>query len=116
MQTSQAVHNVNANLPDASAPRPKKLGVFDAIEKIVAKDGLAGFWRGIRPALVLVINPVIQYTVFEQLKNALIQSRLARLPAGRRGVGLAVLNDWDFFMLGAFSKLGMYSSRFSTPS
>lgn len=81
--------------------------MFKAIEKIVSKDGLAGFWRGIGPALVLVINPVIQYTVFEQLKNALIKSRMARLPPkSQRGSGLAMLNDWDFFLLGAISKLG----------
>lgn len=73
----------------------------------MAKDGLAGFWRGIRPALVLVINPVIQYTVFEQLKNALIAARAAKLPRGKRGPTSALLTDWDFFILGAFSKLGM---------
>ncbi|KAI9574475.1 peroxisomal membrane protein PMP47B [Boletus coccyginus] len=105
VQTSQVVHCPNANPADTSASRPKKLGVFDAIEKILSKDGPAGFWRGIRPALVLVINPIIQYTVFEQLKNALIKSRMAKLPAGRRGSALAVLTDWDFFVLGALSKL-----------
>ncbi|KAN0097255.1 Mitochondrial carrier domain containing protein [Tylopilus felleus] len=105
VQTSQVVHSANANLPDAFASRPKKLGVFEAIEKILSKDGPAGFWRGIRPALALVINPVIQYTVFEQLKNALIASRMARLPKGQRGTALSMLTDWDFFILGAFSKL-----------
>lgn len=84
----------------------KKLGIVETIEKIVAKDGVAGFWRGIGPALVLVINPVIQYTVFEQLKNALIKNRLAKFPTSQRGAALATLNDWDFFLLGAFSKLG----------
>jgi len=108
VQTSQAVHCANNNLVDTSASRHKKLGLLEAIEKILSKDGPTGFWRGIRPALVLVINPVIQYTVFEQLKNALIKSRMAKLPAGRRGSALAVLTDWDFFVLGAFSKLGMW--------
>ncbi|KAH0840121.1 peroxisomal membrane protein PMP47B [Lanmaoa asiatica] len=114
VQTTQAVHSANANPPtnnETSATKPKKLGIFEAIEKIVAKDGPAGFWRGIGPALVLVINPVIQYTVFEQLKNALIKSRMARLPTSRRGPALAMLNDWDFFLLGAFSKLGMCQRR-----
>ncbi|KAG8218847.1 peroxisomal membrane protein PMP47B [Butyriboletus roseoflavus] len=104
VQTSQAVHTADAN-PLDTVSKPKKLGIVEAITKIVAKDGPAGFWRGIGPALVLVINPVIQYTVFEQLKNALIQSRLARLPTSQRGAALATLNDWDFFLLGAFSKL-----------
>lgn len=111
VQTSQAVHvaNDDAGSPDTASPKqPKKLSISEAIEKIVSKDGLAGFWRGIGPALVLVVNPVIQYTVFEQLKNALIKSRMARLPptSSQRGSALAMLNDWDFFFLGAFSKLG----------
>jgi len=46
-----------------------------------ATDGLLGFIRGIGPALVLVINPVIQYTVFEQLKNALVKRRTTALRA-----------------------------------
>ena len=64
----------------------------------------SGFWRGLGPALVLVINPIIQYTVFEQLKNILVQIRAAKLRS--RGTVVASLSDWDFFLLGAFSKLG----------
>ncbi|KAF8450301.1 mitochondrial carrier domain-containing protein [Boletus edulis BED1] len=105
VQTLQAVHSTNANASDSSASRPQKLGIFEAIEKILSKDGPAGFWRGIGPALALVINPVIQYTVFEQLKNLLTERRMARLPKGRQGSALAMLTDWDFFVLGAFSKL-----------
>ncbi|KAF8558776.1 mitochondrial carrier, partial [Imleria badia] len=104
VQTSQAVHTTNA-LPDPSGSGTKKLGLFEAIDKILSKDGPAGFWRGIRPALVLVINPVIQYTVFEQLKNALVESRMAKLPKGQQVPASAMLTDWDFFLLGAFSKL-----------
>ncbi len=45
------------------------------------------------PALVLVINPILQYTIFEQLKDALEKRR-----------GRAVL-PWDAFILGAIGKL-----------
>lgn len=107
MQTSQAVHSTNTSQHGA---KPKKLGIFEAIENIVSKNGLAGFWRGIGPALVLVINPVIQYTVFEQLKNVLVESRMKRLPTSQRGRASAVLNEWDFFVLGAASKLGTCSA------
>jgi adenine nucleotide transporter 17 len=55
---------------------------------------------------VLVINPIIQYTVFEQLKNALVKSRTAKMRANGQGSAVAVLGDWDFFLLGALSKLG----------
>lgn len=86
--------------------------------------GLRGFFRGIGPALgepvsfsflygtlsrtlhrtVLVINPVIQYSVFEQLKNILASRRKLRRKGG--------LTDWDFFVLGAISKLGNSSKKF----
>ena len=63
-------------------------------------------WRGIGPALMLVINPVIQYTVFEQLKNILIARRTRQRRALKgASAAAAVLTDWDFFLLGALSKL-----------
>ena len=63
-------------------------------------------WRGIGPALMLVINPVIQYTVFEQLKNILIARRTRQRRALKgASAAVAVLTDWDFFLLGALSKL-----------
>jgi solute carrier family 25 (peroxisomal adenine nucleotide transporter), member 17 len=91
----------------ASSGSPsKKLSMLDAVKLIVAKDGIEGLWRGIGPALVLVINPVLQYTVFEQLKNLLIGRRTAKLRAAGAVAAVAVLSDWDFFFLGAISKLG----------
>jgi adenine nucleotide transporter 17 len=84
----------------------KKLGFFETIQNILAKDGVGAFWRGLGPALVLVINPVIQYTVFEQLKNFLVQRRTSKLRAGGIAAAVAVLSDWDYFFLGALSKLG----------
>jgi solute carrier family 25 (peroxisomal adenine nucleotide transporter), member 17 len=64
------------------------------------------FWRGLGPALILVINPVIQYTVFEQLKNLLIANRTNKMRAAGVATAAAILSDWDFFFLGALSKLG----------
>ena len=37
-----------------------KLSAMDAVRAIVKKDGPTGLWRGIGPALILVINPIIQ--------------------------------------------------------
>lgn len=76
------------------------------VHDILSKNGVAGFWRGIGPALVLVINPVIQYTIFEQLKNLLVKRRTAKLRAHGLSKAVAVLSDWDYFFLGALSKLG----------
>ena len=89
-----------------SAPQPaRKLSILQTIQHIIATDGLLGFMRGVGPALVLVINPMIQYTVFEQLKNILVTRRTAVLrTAGGAATATAVLTDLDFFLLGALSK------------
>lgn len=71
----------------------------------------SAFWRGIGPALILVMNPIIQYTAFEQLKNFLIKRRTSKLrAAGGKGIAAVALSDWDFFLLGALSKLGQFST------
>ncbi|KAG0258178.1 hypothetical protein BG011_003443 [Mortierella polycephala] len=57
--------------------------------------GLAPFFQGIMPALILVANPIIQYTVFEKLKNRIAKTRN--------------LTGFDFFLLGAVSKLAATS-------
>ncbi|TDL29199.1 mitochondrial carrier [Rickenella mellea] len=90
----------------------KKLGFIETIQHILRKDGLGAFWRGLGPALVLVINPVLQYTVFEQLKNFLITRRTAKLRAGGAKTAIAALTDVDFFFLGALSKLVATSSTY----
>ncbi|RXW25254.1 hypothetical protein EST38_g600 [Candolleomyces aberdarensis] len=105
VQTSQAVRTLSSD----SSVRVKKLGFFESAKNIIAKDGVGAFWRGIGPALVLVINPIIQYTVFEQLKNFLIARRTARLRASGSKATNVVLSDWDFFLLGALSKLAATS-------
>ncbi len=114
VQTTQAVHTMKQPASDPTRPAVKKLGITETIQHILRKDGISAFWRGIGPALVLVLNPVLQYTVFEQLKNMLITRRTARLKAAGAVVTAAVLlSDIDYFFLGALSKLGMY---FSTTS
>ncbi|KAH9055332.1 mitochondrial carrier [Lactarius vividus] len=100
IQTAQAIRGMDAGSAEAVAPPPqKRLGIFETAARLLQTGGLAVFFRGLGPALVLVANPVLQYTVFEQLKNALVRRRRE---AGRVG---ALLTDWDFFMLGAISKL-----------
>ncbi|CAG8530565.1 8145_t:CDS:10 [Ambispora leptoticha] len=69
----------------------KRLGTLATILKIIKDDGPSAFWAGVMPAFILVANPIIQYTVFEQLK--------ARLQKAKK------LGNLDFFLLGALSKL-----------
>lgn len=54
---------------------------------------MRAFFAGVIPALVLVVNPILQYTIFEQLKNLLERRR-------KRSV-----TPQDAFVLGALGKL-----------
>lgn len=47
---------------------------FKTIFHIIETDGVGTLFAGVFPALVLVINPIIQYTIFEQIKNIIIAS------------------------------------------
>lgn len=56
-----------AALPGARKPRaPSTIGTLMALLK---NEGPLALFSGVLPALVLVINPILQYTLFEQLKN-----------------------------------------------
>ncbi len=79
---------------------------FDFARSFVSYPPCRAFWRGIGPALILVTNPVIQYTVFEQLKNLIVVSRTRKLRLAGAVGAIATLSDWDFFFLGALAKLG----------
>ncbi|KAL7421549.1 hypothetical protein Q5752_003318 [Cryptotrichosporon argae] len=87
--------------------RRAKPSAVESARAIVKADGVKGLWRGIGPALVLVINPVIQYTTYERLVSLLLTYRLSRAtaPSKTAKVGRAALSDWDVFVLGAASKL-----------
>lgn len=61
--------------------------------ELYKQEGVASLFKGVIPALVLVINPIIQYTVFEQLKNLILRTR----KGGFKPV--------HAFLIGALSKL-----------
>ncbi|KAL1928953.1 hypothetical protein VTP01DRAFT_2012 [Rhizomucor pusillus] len=69
----------------------KKANALTVGLSILKNEGLAGLYSGVMAALVLVINPIIQYTVFEQIKNKVAKMK--------------TLSNFDFFLLGAISKL-----------
>lgn len=75
----------------AAAPKPSSPSTISTFLKIVREDGVLRLFAGVLPALVLVINPILQYTIFEQLKQLLEK---------RRRVGAT-----DSFLLGALGKL-----------
>lgn len=70
--------------------QPTTLGTLMAL---LRDEGPQALFRGVVPALVLVINPILQYTLFEQMKNAYERRR-------KRNVTPTVA-----FFLGAIGKL-----------
>lgn len=67
---------------------PSTIGTF---LQIIQEEGVGRLFAGVMPALVLVINPILQYTLFEQLKNV-VEKRRRMTPT-------------DSFYLGALGKL-----------
>lgn len=67
---------------------------FRTLLNIIETDGPATLFAGVLPALVLVINPIIQYTIFEQVKNVIIANG-----------GKASFTSIKAFFIGAFGKL-----------
>lgn len=58
---------------------------------LLKDEGPQALFAGVVPALVLVINPILQYTIFEQLKNAVEKRRR--------------ITPTDAFVMGAAGKL-----------
>jgi len=59
-----------------AAKKPKKAsGTIGTLMSLLRNEGPQALFAGVVPALVLVINPILQYTLFEQLKNAVEKRR-----------------------------------------
>lgn len=80
--------------PEDGARTP---GLFDTAREIVKEDGVTGLWTGLKPGLVLTVNPAITYGVFERVKGILIAAQVA---AGAE----ARLTPARSFVIGVLSK------------
>ncbi|BGP18958.1 hypothetical protein JCM10213_002884 [Rhodosporidiobolus nylandii] len=69
----------------------KTLSFRRAVQHILRDDGITGLWRGLKPSLVLCINPAITYGMFERLKVLLLKPGQKMTP-------------FKAFLLGALSK------------
>ena len=69
----------------------RRLPLRSTLFALVRDEGPARLFAGVMPALVLVINPILQYTVFEQMKQFLEKKRR--------------VTPKDAFYLGALGKL-----------
>ncbi|KAJ5145617.1 Mitochondrial substrate/solute carrier [Penicillium bovifimosum] len=76
------------SLPGAKKP---KASTLSTLMDLLRQEGPKALFAGVLPALVLVINPILQYTIFEQLKN-IVERRRRMTPK-------------DAFYLGALGKI-----------
>ncbi|KAL2174363.1 mitochondrial carrier domain-containing protein [Thermothelomyces heterothallicus CBS 202.75] len=53
----------------------KKPSTIGTLLNLLRTEGPQALFAGVVPALVLVINPILQYTLFEQMKNAVERKR-----------------------------------------
>ncbi|RKP36478.1 mitochondrial carrier domain-containing protein [Dimargaris cristalligena] len=89
-----------------TAPTRERLSVWGTAREIIADDGWAGLWKGLKPSLVLVVNPSITYGAFERIKTVM----LAQRPLATTGASLAAsatplsLSALQVFVAGALSK------------
>ncbi|KAI1472101.1 mitochondrial carrier [Daldinia caldariorum] len=90
MTTRKGQLEAEENTGGEKKKQPTTLGTLSAL---LRDEGPQALFRGVVPALVLVINPILQYTLFEQLKNAYERRR-------KRNVTPTVA-----FFLGAIGKL-----------
>lgn len=72
-------------------PKKAKASTFSTLMTLLKEEGPKALFAGVLPALILVINPILQYTIFEQLKN-IVERRRRMTPK-------------DAFYLGALGKI-----------
>ncbi|KAK1155397.1 hypothetical protein AOXY_G27222 [Acipenser oxyrinchus oxyrinchus] len=67
-------------------------GILDAFHQILLSEGLPALWNGTLPSLLLVLNPALQFMVYEGLKREL-----------RRGAS-GEFSSLEVFVIGAIAK------------
>ncbi len=50
----------------------RSVSFLTTLKSILAEDGPTGLWRGLKPSLVLTVNPAITYGMFERLKSLVL--------------------------------------------
>ncbi|KAK3028978.1 hypothetical protein RJ639_038181 [Escallonia herrerae] len=86
--------------------KPHPYGTLYAAREVYGEAGIAGFWKGIIPTLIMVCNPSIQFMIYESLSKRLRDKRAANKQ------GLKKVTALEVFLLGAFAKLGATVSTY----
>jgi hypothetical protein len=82
---------------DPSAEGPEDDSFLTVAKEIIEEEGVTGLWLGIKPGLVLTVNPAITYGTFERVKGIILSAR------GNAGSNQK-LTPLLSFLVGALSK------------
>ena len=90
-------------------PHVRKKTFLETTGAVWEENGLAGFWRGVVPSLIMVSNPALQYAFYESASDA-FRRRRAKTQRGVAGSSpsgtLGALTAWEVFVAASLAKMG----------
>ena len=94
---------------DERGPPVRKKTFLETTGAVWEENGLAGFWRGVVPSLIMVSNPALQYAFYESASDA-FRRRRAKTQRGVAGSSpsgtLGALTAWEVFVAASLAKMG----------
>ncbi|KAI9201062.1 hypothetical protein LWI28_017490 [Acer negundo] len=103
---SSSVSTLHEKLAQLDSIKPRPYGTWHAACEVYSEAGVAGFWKGIIPTLIMVCNPSIQFMIYESSLKHLREKRAASK------LGLKSVSALEVFLLGALAKLGATVSTY----
>jgi adenine nucleotide transporter 17 len=85
VNTRMTTRKRNKETDDSVLPGAKAPTTVGTLLALIREEGPQALFAGVVPALVLVINPILQYTIFEQLKNVLEKKKRMAFMLGALG-------------------------------
>ncbi|KAI3461925.1 hypothetical protein Pfo_018588 [Paulownia fortunei] len=98
--------SLSGQLAALDSIKPRPYGTFQAACEVYNESGIAGFWKGIIPTLIMVCNPSIQFMIYESLLKHLRTKRSANKQ------GSMNITAMEIFLVGAVAKLGATVSTY----
>ncbi|TXG51820.1 hypothetical protein EZV62_020989 [Acer yangbiense] len=103
---SSSGSTLHEKLAQLDSIKPRPYGTWHAACEVYSEAGVAGFWKGIIPTLIMVCNPSIQFMIYESSLKHLREKRAASK------LGLKSVSALEVFLLGALAKLGATVSTY----
>ncbi|KAL3690275.1 hypothetical protein R1sor_016584 [Riccia sorocarpa] len=107
LQVSKLIGKASSTDDDTAAseeapllPKPKLQGTTATVRELYDEAGLAGFWKGVLPTLIMVSNPALQFMLYETLLKWLTKNR----PVKKNG--LKHTTATEVFTIASIAKLG----------